>query len=187
MEQFKQLIRFKGKFLFEHVLDAALNSELGCVVLVLGYRYKAVLDAVAEKTRHPRLLIAINGRYRSGLSSSIKAGLRIVQKEFPSVMFLLGDQPMVNAEYINLLLNRFWASEKSICAPVFQGMRGNPVILSNRWYDRLTALTGDIGARDIIASNYQELLEVYIDNQLLFIDIDTISDLSALEKGQTGY
>ncbi|OGP60214.1 MAG: hypothetical protein A2V65_04570 [Deltaproteobacteria bacterium RBG_13_49_15] len=180
------MIRFKGKFLIEHVLDAALNSELGSVVLVLGYRYKTVLDAMAEKIRHPRLLVAINGRYRSGLSSSIKAGLRKVQKKFPSAMFLLGDQPMVNNEYINLLLNCFWASEKSICAPVFQGMRGNPVILTSRWYDRLTTLSGDVGARDIIASNHQELLEVCVYNQLLFIDIDTISDLSAIDEGQSG-
>ncbi len=42
----KQLVRFKGKYLLERVLDDALNSQLEHVVLVLGHDADTILKAL---------------------------------------------------------------------------------------------------------------------------------------------
>ncbi len=73
--QLKQLIRLRGKYLVEWVLDAALKSRLDTVVLVLGHEYQSILKALGAKARHPHLEVVINHRYREGQSSSLKAGL----------------------------------------------------------------------------------------------------------------
>ncbi|MEE8480502.1 MAG: nucleotidyltransferase family protein [Desulfobacterales bacterium] len=126
----KQLLRLKGKYLIEWVLDAVLNSHLENIILVLGYKNREIFEAISEKAYHPALQVVVNDRFSEGLSQSLLAGLRMVQKTFPSVMFLLGDQPMVDSRMINHLLDRFWKSHKDICVPTFQGKRGNPAIFS---------------------------------------------------------
>ncbi|MEW5909782.1 MAG: nucleotidyltransferase family protein [Thermodesulfobacteriota bacterium] len=177
----KQLIRFKEKFLIEHVLDASLESQLAVVVLVLGHQHHTILDALGEKIRRSRLKIEINSEYQEGMSSSIRTGLREVERRFPSVMFLLGDQPLVDAGFINRLLDQFWTSDKSICVPVFQGKRRNPTLFTRRWYDALLKIVGDVGARHLIESNPKELLQVDVEDAYRFQDIDTESDAAILK------
>jgi len=180
----KQLLRFQGRFILENVLENALASRLNTVILVLGHQAQKIIKVLGVKLDHPRLKMIVNRRYREGLSSSLRAGLREVT-EFPSVMFLLGDQPWINNQLINLLLDRFRKSEKDICVPVYQDRRGNPVIFSRRFYDTLMKIEGDIGARDVIASNPRDVLEVEVSDPDVFFDIDTVSDLETLNAIQT--
>jgi len=176
----KQLARFKGKPLLAWVLNAALNSHLDRLVVVLGHDAGRILKALGPVTDHPHLHVVVHQRFREGLSQSLRAGLAAVQASYPSVMFLLGDQPLVNTALVNLLLARFWRSSKDICVPVCQGRRGNPVIFSRIYYERLQALKGDIGARRLIEADPDQVLSVAIENPLGFTDIDTRADLKRL-------
>ena len=72
----KQLLKLKGKYLIEHVLEAALLSELNHVVLVLGHAHQDILQALGNRVSHKRLQIVINHRYLDGQSRSLQAGLR---------------------------------------------------------------------------------------------------------------
>ena len=104
----KQLLRLKDKCLLEWVVDAALKSELNRIVLVLGYAHQKILQSLEEKIKHSKLLVAINPHYEKGQSLSLQTGLLKIKNDYPAVMFLLGDQPMLNTATINVLLERFW-------------------------------------------------------------------------------
>ena len=178
--QLKQLIKLRGKYLVEWVLDAALKSRLDIVVLVLGHENQSILQALGTKARHPQLAVVINHRYREGQSSSLKAGLKSVRQAFSSVMYLLGDQPMINSNTINHLLGQFRETEKDICVPVFEGKRGNPTVFKRPIYEELMMIDGDIGARNIIRKNSERVLYVEIKDPLCFFDIDSQDDLQNL-------
>ena len=179
--QLKQLTRLRGKYLVEWVLDAALKSRLDIVVLVLGHEYQSILQALGAKARHPQLEVVINHRYREGQSSSLKAGLNSVRQEYSSVMYLLGDQPMINSNTINHLLDQFRQSEKDLCVPVCKKKGGNPTVFKRPIYKELMMIDGDIGARDIIAKNAQRVLYAKIKDPLCFFDIDSPEDLKKLQ------
>jgi molybdenum cofactor cytidylyltransferase len=106
----------------------------------------------------------------------------MIADTYAAVMFLLGDQPMVDPATINHLLKCFRASEKNICVPVNRGKRGNPTIFSDHFYNRLSAIEGDIGGREIIELHPDQILEVEIENSLVFFDIDTPQDLEELNS-----
>lgn len=178
----KQLLRLKDKYLIERVLDAALTSRLGRIVLVLGYAHQKILQALGKKSQHPKLHIEINPHYKKGQSHSLRVGLAVVKNDFPAVIFLLGDQPMLNSATINTLLERFWSAGKNICAPAYRGQRKNPVILGRRFYDQLMQIKGDIGARQLIDDHPDQVLTVEIDDPLCFFDIDTPQDFENLKK-----
>jgi molybdenum cofactor cytidylyltransferase len=178
----KLLAPLKGKRLIEWVLDSCLHSKLQHIVLVLGHRHQAILQALGQKAQHQHLTITVNSRYREGQSTSLRAGLLAAEQEFNSVMFVLGDQPIVTTGLIDTLLEKFWESPRQICAPVCRGRRGNPVLFSRRFYKPILALQGDVGARKIIEANPEEVLRVEIGNPLYFFDVDTAADLQTLES-----
>ncbi|UCH23007.1 MAG: nucleotidyltransferase family protein [Deltaproteobacteria bacterium] len=176
----KQLLILNGKYLLEWVLEACAASKLEKTFVVLGHQHKKIIQTLDLTIRHPRIQVVVNSKYREGQSQSLRSGLLEAKDAFPSVMFLLGDQPMVDKKVINRLLNRFWEADKDICIPTHQGKRRNPVIFSKNWYDRLLNLKGDIGARKIIEANARYVLEVKVQNPLYFYDIDTEEDYKDL-------
>ena len=178
----KQLIKLKGKYLVERVLDSALKSRLDLVVLVLGHEYQSILQGLGAKIHHPQLEVVINHKYDGGQSSSLKAGLESAQKAFSSVMYLLADQPLINSNTIDFLLDQFHGSGKEICVPVFEGQRGNPTIFKRSIYEEIMMIDGDIGARDIIAKNTERVLYAEIKDPLCFFDIDSPDDLEKLRS-----
>jgi len=176
----KQLIKLRDKYLVEWVLDAALNSRLQTVVLVLGHEHQKIIGAVGTQRHHPKLEVVVNPHYHEGQSTSLKTGLTCVRQVFSSVMYLLADQPMIRSSTIDLLLDQFHYSEKDICVPVFEGQRGNPTIFKRSIYEEIMMLDGDIGARNIIAKKAERVLYVDIKDPLCFIDIDSQDDLENL-------
>ena len=182
IDKFKLLIKLEGKYILEWVVDAALESRLAHVILVLGYHFEKIQKALNKKIRHPRIEIVINPQYPMGLSRSLRSGLLAAKGSFPSVMFLLGDQPMLDAKTINMLLDRFWNSEREICVPVCRGKRGNPTVFSHKYYDQLLQIKGDIGARKVLKKYASHIIYVEVDHPLGFLDVDTEVDLKALQN-----
>jgi len=178
----KQLLKLNNKHLLEWVLDAALASRLAKVVLVLGHEHEKILQALGVKTNLPRLQIVINHRYPEGQSKSLQAGLIELQPQISSVMFLLGDQPMLKSATIDHMLDRFWHSELDICVPIWNEKKGNPTIFGRTMYGKLTTIEGDIGAREIIRANPERVLYIEVDDPLCFLDIDSPKDFENLQR-----
>ena len=178
----KQLLRLKDKYLIEWVLDAALNSTLSKIVLVLGYSHQKILQALGKKSQHSKLYIKVNPKYSEGQSHSLRIGLSKVKDDFSAVIFLLGDQPMLNSATINTLLERFWSSDKDICVPAYRGKRKTPTVFGRRFYSQLMGIKGDRGARQLIDANPDQVLTVEMDDPLCFFDVDTQQDFENLKK-----
>ena len=177
----KQLAQLQGRFLLEWVVCAALASKLDAVYLVLGHERQRVLDAMEDISWRSRVRVVSATDYRQGMSRSVIAGLSAVKADHPSVMFLLGDQPLVTPEDIDRLLEAFWGSDKDICVPMHGHRRGNPTIFGGNLYDELLRIRGDEGARGVIDAHGPDVRYVEVDDPSGFLDVDTEQDLEALK------
>jgi molybdenum cofactor cytidylyltransferase len=63
-------------------------------------------------------------------------------------------------------------------APVYQGRRGNPVLLDRTLFPQLLALTGDAGARGVLQELGERLALIESPNDGVLFDVDTPQDLS---------
>lgn len=178
----KQLLQIGGEFIINRVVDAALNSHLDTVRVVLGHCHNEIRAAMGNRLKAPRLDLVINHDYRQGLSRSLNCGLRAIRSDYAACMFLPADQPLLDAGTINLLIERFRLSGRGICVPLCRGQRKTPTLFSRRYYDRLLRITGDTGARAIIAERPEEVLFVEIDRPDTFQDVDTPEDLARIES-----
>ena len=168
----KLLMPFGRSTILEQTVDNLLNSKVSEVIVVLGYKAEEAMPKITAKP----VKIAINPVYHQGMSTSIIAGLNLIDDRGEAVMLVLADQPFVDSKIINELVQQFYAHKKGIVIPTYQGRRGHPIIFTIKYKTELLGLKGDTGGRQIIEKHPDDILEVAVDSPGINIDIDTISD-----------
>jgi len=168
----KQLMPFGQSTILEKAIDNLLSSAVNEIIVVLGYKAEEVLKTIATKP----VKIAINPDYKQGMSTSIIAGLSLIARQAQAVMLALGDQPLVDSQTINQLIEEFYNHDKGIVVPTYHGKRGHPVIFAIKYKQKLLGLTGDIGGREVIKDHPDDILEVAVDSESVISDIDTRAD-----------
>ena len=71
------------------------------------------------------------------------------------------------------------ADGRAICVAMHQHMRGNPVLWGKTFFPELDELTGDAGAKSLIAAHEDVVCEIEADSAVLR-DIDTPEALAEL-------
>jgi molybdenum cofactor cytidylyltransferase len=175
MGELKQLMPFGQSTIVEQAVDNLLGSAVGEVIVVVGYRAEDVIKAIAAKP----IKLAINPDYEQGMSTSIIAGLKLVHGRVQGVMLALGDQPLVNSQTIDILIEEFYSHDKGIAVPTYQGRRGHPIIFATKYRKQLLKLSGDVGGRQIISDHPDDVLEVAVDSESIVADFDTTGDYQA--------
>ncbi len=173
----KQLVELEQIPLIQVVLKHCLDSKLDRIILVLGHVKSKIVASLGEMKHHSKLDIVYNKNYQQGMATSLQEGLQSVKQDFPSVMFILGDQPMVDSAMINELLNSFRNSNKDICVPMCAGRQVNPILFRKNFYSQIMSIKGDIGGRDIIRNNLEHVHFVMFENLESFHDIDEKEDI----------
>jgi len=168
----KQLMPFSRGTMVEQTVDNLLNSAVDEVVVVVGHRAEEVIKTIVTKP----VKLAVNPDYQQGMSTSIIAGLKLVDSGARAVMLVLGDQPFVDSQTINSLIDEFHNHDKGIAIPTYQGRKGHPIIFAIKYKEKLLELKGDIGGRQIIKDHPDDVLEISVDSEGVITDINTRSD-----------
>jgi molybdenum cofactor cytidylyltransferase len=168
----KQLMPWGKSTILTQAIDNLKSSAVDEIIVVLGYRAEEITKTIATKP----VEIAISPNYKQGMSAAIIAGLNLVASQSQAVMLALGDQPLVDSQTINRLIDEFYNHDKGIVIPTYQGKRGHPVIFAIKYKPELLELKGDIGGREIIKNHPDDTLEVATDSEGVISDIDNRSD-----------
>lgn len=166
----KLLIEIEGEKMIERVIKSSIKSELDELIII--YRSDQV-KKIADKFN---IRAIYNANADKGQSEAIKLGIRNVDPS-SSYMFILGDQPFINSETIDLLIKKHREFKTTITIPHYNGKRGMPSILSNRYRDELLNISGDIGGRDLVKKHIKDANIVNITHSRLGVDIDSPEDI----------
>ncbi len=172
----KQLMPLGQSTLLEQAIDNLLGSSVDETIVVLGHKAEEIVKAIANKP----VKIVINPDYSQGMSTSIIAGLIMVDPRSQALMLAMGDQPLVASSTINQLIDAFNKNRKGIAVPTYRGRRGHPIIFDIKYKTELLMLKGDIGGREIIHNHPNDVLMVAIDSESVISDIDTQEDYQSL-------
>jgi molybdenum cofactor cytidylyltransferase len=165
----KLLADFKRKPIVRHTVEAALASKARPVIVVTGHQD----DRVAGALKGLDVSLVHNPRFVEGLSTSLRAGLAALSPEIDAVAVVLGDMPEVSGSLIDRLATAIDPARGALIAvPTRNGKRGNPVAWSRRLFDDLTRLEGDVGARHLIGLYADAVIEVPVEDDSVFADLD---------------
>ncbi|HSE93877.1 MAG TPA: nucleotidyltransferase family protein [Methylomirabilota bacterium] len=170
----KLLLAYRGAPIVRLSVEA-LARHVEDVVVVTGQDEGAVREALAGLD----VRFARNPRPHDGLGSSIAVGVAALKPWTTATLVALGDQPHVPAPVVPALLATFGRGGKAIVAPVYRGTQGTPVLFGSEVFAELSALTGDSGARAVVASRPDRVALVPFDLPMP-ADVDTPEDFARL-------
>jgi molybdenum cofactor cytidylyltransferase len=114
-----------------------------------------------------------NPDYREGeMLSSLQLAVRSTAPRTAAVLVVLADQPMVGPETIDRLLVAFWQGQGEIVAPVYEGQRGNPVLIGRPFFDELLALPAGAAPRDLLGRHPEAIHLVEVETAAVLQDLD---------------
>ncbi len=176
--------RFGGKKLLATLPDG--RTVIGATVdnilptglpIVLVIRADADLQAKVDALRsaHPALTVVTNTAADSGMASSIACGIA-ASKIAAGWLIALADMPYVKTTTYSAVSEAV-VSASSIAQPTMNAKRGQPVGFGRDYGKALLTITGDVGARGVIAAHPDRVSLVGVDDPGIFQDIDTPDDL----------
>ena len=163
-----------GETFFDRVTRTLLAAGVEDVVVVVGADAQAI-RAAAKPVAGVR--IVDNPNHTEGQLTSLLAGLRALDSTRASaVLVTLIDVPLVSAATVRLLIAAQRESKAPVVRPVSEGRHGHPVIFSSALFDQLQRADPAHGAKPVVRAHKAEMVEVPIDDEGAFIDIDTRED-----------
>lgn len=171
----KLLLEVEGSTLVRSSVQSAIASNAKVTIVVLGYEAEDAITALDGLEYQA----AMNADYLEGMSSSIRTGVQAAEG-FDAVAILLADMPCVEPKILNTLLT-VYSRQKSpaIVVATHTGRRGHPVIWSADFFPDLMALRGDVGGKKLLEKYSRQVVEVEVDSNSIFMDIDTPADIKA--------
>lgn len=168
----KLTLPLDGEPLLQRVLDALEDSKVSETVVVLG----GGAEEVRGKVDLGGTKVVVNRRSAEGMSTSIRAGLRRVDRSSAAAIIVLGDQPFLSAALVDALIDGFIAEGAPVVVPVYHGKRGNPVLFARSMFPEMMRVRGDRGARSVVEAHGDGVLEVRVEDPGAVMDVDTPSD-----------
>jgi molybdenum cofactor cytidylyltransferase len=155
-------------------LHNALSTDLR-VLLVISRRLQ---DAMTDRLPDcDRVVVDPDANPGWGMADSIAAGVAR-SRDAAGWLVLPGDMPFVCPDSIVRVSQGL--REHAVAQARHDGRRGHPVAFRSELRDDLLALTGDEGARSVVARHAG--IAVDLDDPGVLQDIDTLADLAAARR-----
>ena len=173
----KQLLELGGRPVLAHTLAAVQQTSLDPVLVVLGHEQ----DLIEQRIDLSQTTVVENPEFASGQSSSVRAALRSLSNDIDAVVFVLGDQPLVDPDVIEALADARKTERALIAQPRYAEGRGNPVLIGRELFEELSEITGDMGARPLLEHHRDQIALIDVSDKHRPGDVDTLADYEALK------
>jgi molybdenum cofactor cytidylyltransferase len=171
----KLLLDLQGAPVLRRTVERVLAAGLDETVVVTGPEAAPLRAALAGLP----VRWAVNPAPAAGQAGSIVAGVVALGPRVEAAVLALGDQPTVDPAVIRALVAAWREGGASVVAPAYRDGQGPPVLFARAVFPELRALTGDAGARAVVARDRARRRLVPVDGPMP-PDLDTEEDYARL-------
>jgi CTP:molybdopterin cytidylyltransferase MocA len=166
----KALVELGGVRLIDRGVALLREGGTAPVVAVLG---AAVVELLGVITVH-------NPDWRTGMGSSLAAGLGSVPVSAEAAVVALVDQPLVGSGSVRRLIAAYRAGAR-VAVAAYHGQPRNPVLLAREhWPAAIALAAGDVGARPFLRAHPDLVTLVECADTGRPDDVDTPEDLARI-------
>ena len=170
----KQTLPWGDATIIAEVVRRVRASGISDIVVVTGAARGEVETAVTA-TNIPVRFVFNPDFETSEMARSLQFGLRSLPENFSAALVALGDQPRLEPEVAQAMIQRWRETQAPVVAPFYQGRRGHPMLFDRSIWPAVLALPIDANPRQLLqAAAHIERVEVETDSILR--DIDTPED-----------
>ena len=169
----KQLAELDGRPLLAHVLATATRAPMDRVLVALGGAADQVLERVDLGGAEP---VVVEG-WAAGMGHVLARVLAGEAGDWGAVVVLLGDQPLVGGRAVARVVEAWRSGAGPVVTATYGGRPGHPKLFDRRLLPDLLRLTGDTGARDLVAAHPEWVHQVEAGDLGSDADVDVEADL----------
>jgi molybdenum cofactor cytidylyltransferase len=179
MGQPKALLRIGGQSFIRRIIGVLNHSAIEHIIAVLGADAALVQEDIEGLT----VKSVVNEHYRHGQLSSLIMGINEAERFQPGGIIVHPvDHPLVTAETVDALVERFLLRSPGIVVPTFRGRRGHPVIFSSSLFRELKQAPVSIGARAVVWAHKDAVVEVPCADAGVVTNINTQDEYANLQR-----
>jgi molybdenum cofactor cytidylyltransferase len=157
--------------MIECVIDAFATPVVAEIIVVLGYRGESIVARL--EPRPPRVRPVTNPAWKTGMFSSVQAGLRVLPAETKLVLLGLCDQPRLQPATVETLVRDFTGQ---IMVPTIHGRQGHPLLFAARYVPEILAMDETLTLKHFLANHPKEIARSPVNDEGVLIDIDDRAD-----------
>ncbi|MBA7608623.1 Molybdenum cofactor cytidylyltransferase [subsurface metagenome] len=172
MGKLKPLLRFNDTTFLGQIISVLKLSDVDIITVVLGAEAETIRKSVDLSGTN----IIINKDYRKGQLSSLIAAMEQAPQETEAILVFLVDNPFITKEFVNKIIVKFKQTNSPIIVPVFNTRRGHPTLFSRSLFHELFNAPKEQGARYVLYSNEDKILELETSESWILIGINTPDD-----------
>ena len=164
---------YKKKPLINHSLNALHKSKVNKIIVVLGHQKKELQKIIKKNNKN---IFTYNKEYKKGMASSIKAGLRKLNKKDKGFIIVQSDMPFIKSSDINKIFNSIKSKKYLVHVLKYRNRVGNPIGFDISIMKKFKKINGDVGAKFMVKRLKKETRFIKINNLKSFKDFDKVSD-----------
>ncbi|MCX6355692.1 MAG: nucleotidyltransferase family protein [Candidatus Aureabacteria bacterium] len=168
----KALLAYGRSTFLETICRRLWESGVNEVIVVLGARADSVRKGVALE----REKVVINGDFALGQLSSLRCGLRAIDRRSDGVLVTLVDHPVVSGSTYRTLRERWERAPDKIVVARYRGRGGHPVIFPRIVFEELMEAPLKDGARSVLRKDERRVVGVDLDDAGIVADVDVPED-----------
>ncbi len=173
----KALVMLGGQSLARRGIALLREGGTAPVIIVTG-----AAGPSADDIDSASAICVHNPDWRTGMGSSLVAGLAVVPADCSAAVLALADQPLVGAESVRRLLAAR-SGGASVAVACYDGKPRNPVLIGRENFAEVARLaSGDVGARPFLRAHPELVTLVDCTGTGRPDDIDTPADLERVGR-----
>ncbi|HEX2335158.1 MAG TPA: nucleotidyltransferase family protein [Hyphomicrobiaceae bacterium] len=176
----KLLADIGGDPLIRNVVREVIGSGIADVVVVTGWDETRIATAIEDLPAR----CAHNENWRSGMGTSVAAGIAALHGDIEGAFIVPGDMPRLTSILLVRLASAFDESgRRKVVFPVTAGGdQRNPVLWPRRYFPLLTSLRGPQGGKQLLQRLAELCVAVRAEDDRQLLDVDEIDDLIAARQ-----
>lgn len=178
MSRLKPLIKINGKTFLQHIYAQLQQSRVDEIVVVVGFEAKKV----KLESGLPPDIFVVNQNYQNGQFSSLQTGIKKLSPNCQGVIVCLGDQPQIKSSWVTQIVETFNETNAPIVTPKYKVKRGHPIIFNSILFEEILAMQPTQTAHDLKRNHYDEIIDVFINDEGVIMDADTPDDLEIIKE-----
>ncbi len=170
-----------GEIFLTRIIRTLREAPVDDLLVVTGKDSLAIRTAVEGDGMTLQLIE--NPDPGEGQLSSLLTALRVIDHPGVRAMLVtLVDVPLVSTETVRSVINAYRCSGAPVVRPACRGRHGHPVIFDRSVFGELRSADPQLGAKAVIRAYETAIVDVEVQDQGAFLDIDTQADYDRLIK-----
>ena len=167
--------KFKNKPLINHAINSLIKSKISKIIVVVGHDDRKIKKIIKK---NKKIIFFLKKKYKLGISSSIKVGLKKISKKNKGFIVVQSDMPFIKSSDINKICNSIKKRKFLVHALKFKNKIGNPIGFDILVMKKFKKIKGDIGAKFMVKRLKKRTNFIKVTSGKVFKDFDFKKDFN---------